>query len=383
MPDTYQLKPSPPLRLQVITDRSAFALLGSRWNAMLMEIPGATPFMTWEWLDTWMEEYCRADQQLLILTAWDGPRLVAGLPLLFSQQGWAGVFKVRQLELVGTGEPEWEEVCGEYNDLIAQAEQMPEAVALFATYLQALPWDKFVLRKILDGSLLMTRLVPFLSSVSVVRRSCGHRYRVALPREVDGYRRSLSRRMLRRIRRAEKLKASPTIEIEIVDDVDTLAKALLELRALHQTRWQQAGKPGAFQSTRFSRFHDKVALSFLRAGWLQLQRITDNGKAILINYNVRFGNAEYYYQSGFDIEKYRNYSLGVMAHLRAIECAIDDGLIYYDFMHSVGDSYKQQYLCQLTPMEDLTLIKATLPGKWLLFVDFLTQRMRRLRMSVI
>ena len=339
--------------------------------------------MTWQWLDTWLEEYCRADQQLKILTAWCGSELVGGLPLLVSQRRGFGILRVRQLELVGTGEPEWEEVCGEYSDLIAEPDHMREAVALFATYLQAFPWDRFVLRKILDGSLLITQLLPLLSNVVVQRTPCGHRYRVTLPAKIDQYRGSLGRRMTRRIRRVEKLKTSPTINTQIVDDSETILVALAELRELHQTRWQQAGKPGAFRSSRFRRFHDKVATSFLRAGWLQIQRITDQEEAILINYNVRFGDTEYYYQSGFNLDKYRNYSLGVMAHMYAIESAIDDGRDFYDFMHAMGDSYKHQYQCLLTAMDDINLIKPTPVGRWLLLRDRVIQCARKLRRQAV
>lgn len=337
--------------------------------------------MTWQWLDTWLEEYCRADQQLLILTVWHGERLVAAIPLLLSRHRRYGLLSVTQLEIVGTGEPEWEEVCGEYSDLVAEPEHLTEAAALFSTYLQALKWDRFVLRKILDGAQLTSILIPLLSDVTVNKKICGHRYRVTLPDTVDQYRNGLARRMQRRMRRLDKFTESPGISTAIVEDADTVATALAELRELHQSRWQQVGKPGAFSSSRFSRFHDKVAVSFLREGWLKLQQVSDRGKAIAINYNIRFGKTEYYYQSGFNIEGYRNQSLGVMAHMNAIGGAIDDGLDYYDFMHAVGDSYKHQYQCLLTELEDITLTRPTFTGHILQLVDRMRDGLRQLKRS--
>ena len=335
--------------------------------------------MSWQWLDTWIEEYGRADQQLQILTAWQAGSLVAGLPLLLSKRRWRGLINVRLLEVVGTGEPEWEEVCGEYSDLVAQSEQLEEATALFATYLQALPWDRFFVQKMLENSRLVKGLLPLMSDVVVQQRPCGFRYRLAVPANMDVYRQSLGRRVLRGARRIEKLQAQTGIRTEIISDNKILAAALGELQQLHQARWQQVGEPGAFRSSRFRRFHERVTARFLQAGWLKLQRITDHNKAILINYNIRFGDSEYYYQSGFDRGRYRQYSLGLMAHLFAIGGASDDGIAYYDFMHSVGDSYKDQYGCERTLMTDMILIKPTLVGKGLLLWGRIRERLKRFR----
>lgn len=359
------LNPTPPLRLRVIDTRQAFAQLKDDWNTLILASSAPSPFMTWEWLDTWLEEYCRTDQKLMILTAWQGTKLMAGLPLLFSQRRWCGFFVLRQIEFVGTGEPEWEEVCGEYSDLIAEPKQVTEAVALFATYLQALAWDRFELRNVLDTPVFIRQLLPLLPQATVQEKFCGQRHRVSLPAEITVYRDSLNRRMRRRIKRIDKFKQLPEIKIEIVNDAEALPGVLGELRKLHQARWRMAGKPGAFRSARFSRFHDKITASFLREGWLQLQRITDRGEAILVNYNIRFGDTEYYYQSGFNLDKYRNQSLGVLAHMNAIESAIESGLGHYDFMQATGDSYKLQYQCETTTMNDFILIKSTFVGQLL------------------
>jgi len=364
--------------LRVLSDRGAFAQISAQWNQLLAVKPGAAPFLTWEWLDGWLEEFRGPDQQIEILTAWSGDNLVAGFPLLRSRRVEHGLFKFWRLELIGTGEPEWEEVCSEYGDLITLSAHADEVSHLFAEYLQLLVWDELLMPKVLTESLFVTKLLPKLRRTVVQMRPAGSRYRVELPFEFSEYQQKLSGRMIRSFRRSQSFFRSSSIERVAAVDKGDIGVVLAELARLHSARWQSVGKPGAFQSPRFQRFHQKVAQRFLDAGWLRLRYITDQTKVVSVQYNIRYGDTEYYYQSGFDIKNYRKASLGTSDHLYAIEQAILEGLAFYDFMGGPDDSYKRDYRCQLTPMFNLRLIRLTIRGALLLVMSWTKSLLRGL-----
>lgn len=361
--------PAVPTTLRVLSDRKAFAQIRVQWNQVLSAVAGASPFLTWEWLDGWLEEFCGPDQQIEILTGWSGDNLVAGLPLLRSQRLARGLFKFWRLELIGTGEPEWEEVCSEYGDLITQRAHADEVSQLFAEYLQTLVWDELLMPNILNESLFVTKLLPKLQRRVVQKRPAGFRYRVELPVEFSEYQQQLSRRMARSYKQSQSFFQSSSLKRVTVVDRGELRPTLAELAKLHRARWQSVGKRGAFESPRFQRFHHKVAQRFLDSGWLRLRYLTDQTKVVSVQYNIRYGDTEYYYQSGFDIKNYRKASLGSAAHLYAIDQAISEGLAFYDFMRGPDDSYKQDYQCQLTPMFNLRLVRLTLRGALLLVIS--------------
>ena len=369
-----------PLQLNVIRDRDAFACIRDEWNTMLLLAAAATPFLTWEWLDAWIEEYRTSDQELLILTAYQGSRLVAALPLLVSERCfWTGG-EVRLIQMLGTGEAEWEEVCSEYGDLITVEANRKHAVLLFADYLQTLGWDELLLPRVLKNSAFVTHLIPVMRRVTVREIPAGSRYRIALPSTPAEYRAKLRSRMKRRIKRAEALDRSMSIHRERVKTTQVLSPTLNELGRLHQKRWQARNIEGVFASPRFIRFHDLVCRRFLAAGWLAMRTAIHEGQTIAVHYNIRFADTEYYYQSGYDIDNYRNNGLGTMGHIHAVGQSILDQLKYYDFMRGPDQSYKQEYNCQLTPMVDIKIFNRTCFGVLLMLHDLGKSLVRRTRL---
>ena len=98
---------------------------------------------------------------------------------------------------------------------------------------------------------------------------------------------------------------------------------------------------------------------------LSLGLLSLDGVNIAAHYNLRYAGVEYFYQGGTDTGDVARYSPGVVAHIRAIESAIHDGLKRYDFMKGGTRSYKTEFGCEESPMYDVRVFAGTLRGRML------------------
>ena len=117
--------------------------------------------------------------------------------------------------------------------------------------------------------------------------------------------------------------------VEFVETDETAREPLMrELFRLHGSRWRGGGMlaTAALQS-----FHMEVAQRFGRRGMLRLFGLYLDGECIAVQYNFAAKGRAYLYLSGFD-ENWRRVSPGMVLLAHAIQCAIEEGLSYADFL---------------------------------------------------
>lgn len=340
---------------RVITSREEFFNINEQWNELLERSVTGSFSSRWEWLNTWLDNYGDiVDSLLVILVCDDNSGLIGAAPFFFSEFD-TKLGRFPQIRFIGTGEPEEIEVASEYLDILAVSGSESTVCELIVETLlsHAVTWERLTAENILQDSIFVKLLMPIMQRHGCNNQSTetGQRFSVTLPISWDDYlcsiRPSVKNRILssrRKIAKRGKLTEKSSQHEQQRD------KTIQILGRLHTRQWERKSLPGAFASSEFNAFHDKIIGCFADQGLLRLRTCAIDNEVISVLYNVRFKQREHYYQSGFDMDTYSKYRPGMIAHSYAIQDCIATGIKEYDFMKGIAPSYKQDYGAHATPM---------------------------------
>lgn len=371
------------ITLSVIDSPQGMACLREEWNQMLDESRARSICLRWEWLQTWWDIYHDSGIKPYVVMVRDGSRLVGLAPFYLQVQKKLGMLRIRTLRFLGTGEPEWEEVASEYLDIVA-VEGYEQAVvsAVWSHVRDSKSWDQLAFNDVLDDSLILTTLRRILlrEKYPVVVERVGIRYSVKLPHAWQEYIAMLDSGAAKRLPyKRRKFERAGQVKYRNIVDVDELAPAFEELIRLHTKRWAARGRTGVFTSPRFTDYHRRLAQILLPQGMLNFSFLSLDGVNIAALYNLRYAGTEYFYQGGADVELASKHSPGVIAHVYALEAAIAGNLDCYDFMKGGTDSYKTEFGCQESPMQDMRVFSNSIRGRVLAMEAWARRRWRSYR----
>src|SRR3954471_8889635 len=109
-----------PLCASIITAVPELEALASSWDALLPETEIDGPMISPLWLAAWWRVFGATDERrLAVIAVRDGERLVGLAPLCARTRRYEPGIPFRRLELLGTGEPEEDEICSEYLGVLA------------------------------------------------------------------------------------------------------------------------------------------------------------------------------------------------------------------------------------------------------------------------
>ena len=244
-----------------------------------------------------------------------------------------GLVRSRGLYLNETGDPRFDTLTIEHNDILVATQWEPviwhELIAWFAgLYDQA---DELHL----GGSL---RRLP---QPALGRCRAGYSETSFPSYSVDLCRLAASdgklypvlsanaRQQLRRaVRYFERFGALRLAEAESASEALTFFDSM---KALHCASWERRGKPHSFTGEFFEPFHRLLIERSFAEGGTQLLKVYAGDRVIGYLYNFRLGNRIYAYQSGFD-DADRHERPGIVTHFLAIRNAFRSGARVYDFM---------------------------------------------------
>lgn len=371
------------LALSVVESHADFVSLREEWNRLVEASAMGGVCLRWEWLNTWWDIYHDEDARLYAILVRDDSGRLVGLAPFYVQIRKRFGLRMRILRFLGTGEPEWEEVASEYLDIAALPGYEERVAQRIWNFMRAKRcWDQLLFNDVLENSVVLTALRRALDSekMSVDLETVGVRYSIRLPRSREEYMAQLGPGAARRLPyKRRKLERAGVVAEKAIVDPKELDQAFEELIRLHRLRWRAEGKEGVFTSPRFADFHRRLARSLLSQGLLKLRFLSLDGKNLAVLYNLRHGSTEYFYQGGSDRELAAKHSPGLIAHLYAIEGAIQDGLESYDFMKGGTRSYKSEFACEESPMHEMHVFAKTLRGRILAVESWLRRRRRALR----
>jgi CelD/BcsL family acetyltransferase involved in cellulose biosynthesis len=156
-------------------------------------------------------------------------------------------------------------------------------------------------------------------------------------------------------------------------DARSLASDMETLFALHADRWRDGGST-AFCGRRKD-FHREFAKLALARGWLRLWILELDGAPAAAWYGFRYGDAEWFYQSGRDPALDAE-SVGFVLMAHTIRAAVEDGMSKYRFLLG-HEPYKGRFASG--DNGEVTIVAPTRPlGTVALRAALARRRMRRL-----
>jgi CelD/BcsL family acetyltransferase involved in cellulose biosynthesis len=368
----------------LITDPAHLRDLRPAWEELIARSADADWSVDPSWMLPWWDVFGSEERrELRSLAFYDGERLVGLAPLLSRRHRYRRAIPFRRLEMLGSGEQEADETCGDYLGPIAEKGREADVATAFAEALVsnvAGAWDELVLTPMNGDSVLPSLLCAALKSrqvpVALVERSTAPY--VSLPKTFDAYLASLKQNKRGQLRKAlrafESWAGGPPVLVR-VKSVSELAEGKRVLMALHRERW---GGDGVFGSAKFRAFHDRVMPELLARGALDLGWMSVRDEPVAAFYNFRRNGKLSFYQSGRKLDIPDEVRVGVTMHAYLIQSAIEDGMREYDFLAGASQ-YKMSLALATRPLLELRAARPSLRETARLAGDRAAEELRGLR----
>jgi CelD/BcsL family acetyltransferase involved in cellulose biosynthesis len=332
------------LEIQIL--EGARALEVPEWRGLLEGDPSASVFSTPEWHRVWWAEF-QKDKDLFTLEMRRDGDVAAIVPLYRKLEDGKKVLRFNGgIDLTDYLGP----IC-------APADRFEVADALVA-WLKDNPaeWDEFDAHNM---------PVPFgFAEFLVERADCaGLRFLMeqeetaavlALPEGFEDYLASLGSKdrheLKRKIRRFTREQPDARFRTATAETLDEDLKTFI---ALHR---DAEGHKGHFMRPDIATFFERMAREFLPCGWLRLDFVEIEGRALATTFAFELDGTFYLYNSAFEPEAKRlSPGLILVAHL--IEEAIERGLHTFDFLRG-PERYKYQLGSQAVPLNNVRLFSS-------------------------
>jgi len=320
------------MSLQVRTFKTwdELAAIRPAWENILQGAEALTIFSTFEWLGAWWKAFAKDKELVALVLSNSNDEIVGVVPLYTDLVETALPFRVRRLRFVGDGSEDSDNL-----DLIIRAGYETSCTQAFLSWLESNPdWDICELNTLPMDSAAVPSLVSGLKRRrwSLQRRE-GPRTTISLPDTWDSYvSGTISRKEKTKIgyytKRLEK-RFRPSITK--CENAQAIPASLAILFELHQKRWQLKGGPGSFASAERCELYYNMAPSFVERGWLEFWILELDGKPVAAQYALRYRNAVYSLQEGFD-PAYSSERVGYVLRAHVLKTLIDQGIQQYDFL---------------------------------------------------
>ncbi|MDP5030751.1 MAG: GNAT family N-acetyltransferase [Paraglaciecola sp.] len=337
--------------LECISDPVLLDNLKESWHE-LWENQQGTFFQHFGWNYTWIKNYQSYIKHLMVLTVWYENTLIAVLPCYIRKHRLD--FMQRQLWLIGTGEPEYCEVCPENNDILADDSHISYTIKLITDFFNTQKvCETIVFKDLLTNSRLSSLASPLKTLFPIqTLKKVGRGFNIPLFTENFGLKSSF-------IKKSKKLKnklSKHQHELIFAKSSNEALTLYDELIKLHQYRWQKKGSKGVFSSLLFKDFHQEIIKDLFSKGNVILVGLKVNKDFVAINYCFLDFKSCYFYQSGVDTDYNPNLSPGLLLHFLLIEYFSNLGIESYDLMKSNSEkSYKSEIIEPNRFLYDLNL----------------------------
>lgn len=354
-----------PARYQVETldDFDSFLRLEPIWNELLEKSGTTFPFVTHEWVRTWIE-YFGAGQRLHVLLVKAG-RTVVGIVPLMLRQGWMYGLPVTRLQSIHN-------VYTERFDFIINGPSDEIYPMIWNHLLTRSPhWDVLELRQVpADSPTLeqLTRLAAAERHPTERWHSCDSPY-ISVEGSWESYCRALDRKHLANLRnRLGRLSRIGRIEVEVIENAGQAVAALAEGWTLEAAAWKGEAGTAIRCLPRVRAFYEAFATRAAHRGWLQLYFLRIDGQRIAFCYALCFRNRVFKLKPGYD-PSYSPYSPSTALCSMMIHEAFRGGREEFDFL-GVNDGWKQSWTSTTRPHEWLFVFRPGLRSRWLRWAKF-------------
>jgi CelD/BcsL family acetyltransferase involved in cellulose biosynthesis len=312
------------------------------WESLWHRSTSQSPFLHPTWVEAWLETFGPSLQPVVLVATAEAGDGALGCCIMTRRVEYVRGMPIRRVYLNTAGENAADDVCVEYNDILATPEYKPEFVARLIARLKQSRVDQFVVSGVYDLEAVTLLRSAWASAAACALSKAPYVDLVSIRQRHNDYERELSSNTRTQVRRSRKLLEAESggIHVERADTVSQGLEFLQELADLHQWRWTAKGEAGAFHSPRFSAFHRRLVERLLPLGGIDLLRVRAGERTVGLLYNYVVRRKVFFYQSGFMYSSDNRVKPGLVTHTEAINYYLGRGFDEYDFL--AGDSqYKQ------------------------------------------
>jgi CelD/BcsL family acetyltransferase involved in cellulose biosynthesis/peptidoglycan/xylan/chitin deacetylase (PgdA/CDA1 family) len=334
------------LSLDVLRTADVLSRLKSEWDELFDCSSASSLSASHAWQAAWWNTFQQGRELHLLAVRNSTGELVGLAPLGLRTVRGAGVWPLRRLEFLATGEDEADEIDSDYLDFIIRPGWEPVVLPRILRHLSAeagREWDEIVLRRVHEHSPSLPRLREWAGAAQFRMTQVGCEAGVLLPLPatwpalVEALE-SKSRRDDARKRRL--LDEQGAVAFRWSHDRQEFEELWPTLVDLHQRGWQSRHRPGCFASPLFTAFHRQVGPELAATGHARIGLLTVDGRPRAACYLFVHRGTVLHYQFGMDAEGLDGRaSPGHVLLSRCLEAAIAEGLHAWDFLHGT-DQFK-------------------------------------------
>ncbi|MBU3021745.1 GNAT family N-acetyltransferase [Aestuariibacter sp. A3R04] len=352
-----------------VTSSEGLARLESDWEALYQQADNAHVFLSFDWIQIWLEVFGGLVKTLLVYCCWEDDKLVAVLPLYQSRLNGMCFF-------IGTGEPEQSEVCSEYQDILVHPNCINGATALLQAALSA-HFRTLVFKNVRHDAYLRRMINSVLPQTLIREYSQERRYFVPLAAD-DISRTKLYKKANRYLNAFFR---QPEAAVRYPENESDVEEQFSRLITLHRQRWSSRQQQVIFDDAHFLKFHTKTITRLWRKNRLVLTEIAVGDEVIASFYGFKNPKSIFFYQSGINDKFKPNVSPGTIMHLIEARAALTHQLNEYDFLGSKPENtYKGRLTDHSEPLYRI-VAHASRAAKWVhritVFRARITNRMNR------
>lgn len=335
------------------------AAVAEEWQ-VLERFAQASFFLSWAWIETWLDAIVDPDPVLLSRVYRDDE--LVGL-------AFVGVMERRILgktsriaffnELPVPGR----DITQEKNGCLAVAGSEAE---VFAALCKALLESEFDIEELCCRGidLSFTEHLDPTATFEEEQRRCWlvGKASAAGALALEPVLSSLSRNRRAQLKRSFELMAKECGSPMTITAATTQSEAdrlFQKLEQLHTRYWQSRGGRGVFANPRWRTFHWLLVSRLLEKGGVQLLEVAAGDRLIGVVYNLRYRSEVLNIQSGFNYTEANWWRPGYVAHLLAADHAARHGCSQYDLLMG-SDDYKSSIA---RPGATLTWFSIYSPGR--------------------
>jgi CelD/BcsL family acetyltransferase involved in cellulose biosynthesis len=314
----------------LVTSTALLYLLEHEWRG-LVEQSDCTVFQTFEWVQSWWEEFS-AGRELHCLLFRVDECLIGVAPLYVEKIHVPPLRPLRHLRIIGSP-------LSEYQNIIMKRGEEHSVADSLCKYLAShrREWDVLDIESVSDQS-------PYLNLIAgqlKENRLRSHIFQgsssaqVSLPSSYEEYLSERDRGWRHELRRKWNLLCkNNSVEVELFTTPgEALRSGLKSFFEIHSNRWKSLGYPSEFDKDRVRNFHFSMADRFAQRGWFALSFLTVNGVRVATSVDFIYRGRVYVYQSqAFCDAQLMKASPGFLVKMKSIERAIAQQMKVYDLM---------------------------------------------------
>ncbi len=324
--------------IEVITEYKDFIALEEDWNSLLERCANENVFLTHEWFRCWWEAFS-SGKNLFIILVKDANNIIAIAPLMISK-GKHRCFSVKKLTFI-------KDDNAAHADFIIP-ERKKESISLIIDYLQKHKklWDISILESIINESKTFQSIQYVLKekkSLFNIKEEL-HSPFLTIFSDWNSYISSKSRKFRKTLRNEEnRVNRLGNITIEEHTNDNNINNILSEIYEISAKSWKGKIKSDISKSIENQNFFTKLSETAAKNGWLSIWLLRVDGKAIAMEYHLKYKNIEYGLRGDFD-GKYSYFSPGGVLDQKIIQQAFESNLNEYDMCGGASE-YKMKWGC--------------------------------------